>query len=427
VLCYGLACLSKEYSLILPALLLLYHYVFKKEVKAHKFIPLLSVTLVYVILRAMSKFSLSGTEVHTTFFHRLPGFFAAITNYVRLMLFPFGLHMEYGTPIFRLLDPMAISGFVILCGLLFYALRQLRGDALLSFSILWFIVGILPVSNLYPINAYMAEHWLYLPSLGFFWIISKALETLCKNSRNSGIIITACLIAYYGGLTVKQNLYWKDPKTFYEATLRYTPNNERIYINLGNAYLKADNHGEALKAYKRAIELNPRSAGAYNDLGNLYLKLKNSEEAIAAYKKTLELDPKFASAYNNLGAIYYDMKRQDDAINVLQKAISLDPNIADAYNNLGNSYSALGEREKAIKAYRKAIEINPNFASAYNNLGTELQEKNEAIKMYKKAIEINPQYAEAYYNLSKAYEGLGKDEEASQAYRRAKKLDPDIP
>lgn len=427
VLCYAISCLSKEYSLILPVLLLLYHYVFKKEVRINKFIPMIGVTFVYIVLRSVFTFSISGAEVHTTFLQRVPGFFIAVTNYVRLMFLPFGLHMEYGAPTFSPFDPKAIAGIVILCFLLFYALSNLNKDRLLSFAILWFIVSIMPVSNLLPINAYMAEHWLYLPSLGFFLILAKMLNIFYANSRTFCVAIAVCLLAYYSVLTVRQNAYWRDPAVFYEMTLKYTPNNWRIYNNFGNVYLKNGNYEKAMEAYKTAIRLNPNLAGAHNDLGNLYGRLNKLEDAIAAYKKAIEIDPNFAGAYNNIGTIYYSMNMQEEAIKVLQKAISLDPNFADAYNNLGNSYAAIGEKEEAIKAYKKAVQINPAFDKAYNNLGTEYSDPNEAIRAYKKAIEINPSYAEAYYNLSKSYEAIGKSEEAAGCYKKAKSLDPNLP
>lgn len=427
MLCYAFACLSKEYSLILPALIALYCYVFKKELKLNRLLPMLGVVLIYAALRISLKFSISGTQVGTTFFQRVPGFFAAITNYIRLLFLPFGLHMEYGLPTFSPFDIKAVIGLGIVSFMLWYAFKRLSRDKLTSFAIFWFMVTILPVANLLPINAYMAEHWLYLPSIGFFFILANILSLLCRDHRTLGVTIAALLIAFYSVLTFRQNIYWKDPALFYEATLKYTPDNAGIYTNLGNTYAKKGDYGKALEAYQKALELKPASAGTHSVLGNLYARTNDPEKAVAEYKKAIEIDPHLIDAYNNLATVYYDMNMQEEAIATLQKALSLDPDSASVYNNLGNAYAAQGEKEEAIKAYKKAIEINPGFAEAYNNLGSEYPDQNEAIKAYKKAIEIKPDYAEAYYNLSKACEKLGMAEEAEKYYKKAKTLKPGLP
>ncbi|HQP11123.1 MAG TPA: hypothetical protein PKV41_07065, partial [Candidatus Omnitrophota bacterium] len=51
ILSYTLAILSKELSLILPILLLLYHYAFKQQIKSKVFLPVLTINIVYIILR----------------------------------------------------------------------------------------------------------------------------------------------------------------------------------------------------------------------------------------------------------------------------------------------------------------------------------------------------------------------------------------
>ncbi len=98
--------------MILPVLLLLYHYNFKKKLEAKKFLPVVSLVFMYVVLRITAlKTFLSSNGSSTTLFQRLPGFFVALTNYIRILFLPFNLHMEYGE---RLFNPgKAILGIVI--------------------------------------------------------------------------------------------------------------------------------------------------------------------------------------------------------------------------------------------------------------------------------------------------------------------------
>ncbi|MFC1657928.1 tetratricopeptide repeat protein [Candidatus Omnitrophota bacterium] len=409
LLSYVLALLSRENSLVLPALLLLYHYSFKERLRVREFLPILSIAIIYVLLRfTILESLLSNISITTTFFQRVPGFFVAITNYVRLILFPFNLHMEYGTGLFELSNPKAIAGIFILFSLFFYAVKKRNTNRLAFFSISWFFIALLPQSNLYPINAYMAEHWLYLPSIGLFLLLAKGLVYACQNkpSRIPGIIVAVSLLVFYSSLTIMQNIYWREPLVFYEKTLQYATDKAKFYNNLGNIYYALDRREEAITAYSRAIELNPGYAKAYNNLGNIYYALDRREEAITAYSRAIELNPGYAKAYNNLGVLYNSIGRKQDAIISYKQAIESGLGYAEVYSNLGSVYYDINKHEEAMDLFKKAIEINPDFAGAYYNLANayiNLDKKQEAIELYQKAIELNPSYAKAYNSLSLIY------------------------
>ncbi len=72
-----------------------------------------------------------------------------------------------------------VSAFI----LLFYVLKNKNRKGVAIFSISWFLIALLPVSNLYPVNAYMSEHWLYIPSIGFFMILSSSLSRVYRIKR----------------------------------------------------------------------------------------------------------------------------------------------------------------------------------------------------------------------------------------------------
>ncbi len=96
LLTYTLALLSRENAIILPFILLLYHYAFKKKLEMKLFLSISGIALLYILARlTLLKPLLSNIEYQTTLFQRMPGFFVAITKYLGLLLMPFGLHMEY--------------------------------------------------------------------------------------------------------------------------------------------------------------------------------------------------------------------------------------------------------------------------------------------------------------------------------------------
>ena len=399
------ALLSRENSLVLPALLLLYHYTFKKKFMIKGFLSIAAITFIYIIFRITVLKSLMIPIIYSgTLSQRIPGFFVALTNYTRLLLLPFGLHMEYGQQFFNIMEPKVIAGIAISFAILIYVFKNRKSKGLIFFSVGWFFITLFPSSNIYPLNAYMAEHWLYLPAIGFFLILAKALSSLCglKKFRALTIVFIIALLLFYSYLTLKQNTYWREPISFYERTLKYAPHSARTHLSLGDLYSNMGRKEEAISLLKRAIELSPNHPYVYNNLGNIYMSIGKIEEAVEVYNRGIEMDPNYAGTYNNLANTYSNIGRKEEALILYKKAIELNPNLVQAYNNLGIIYYEIGRKEEAIKLYKKAIELNPNIAEVYSNLGRvyyDIGRKEEAINSYKKAIELNPNLALPNNNL----------------------------
>jgi len=406
---YVFALLSRENSLILPVILLLYHYTFNERLRLKEFIPIPLLAIIYILTRmTILKPLLHNIAYNTTVFQRIPGLFVAVANYTRILFLPFNLHAEYGNGLFNLADPKAIAGIIILSALLICVFRVRKTARIVFFSLSWLLITILPQSNIYPLNAYMAEHWLYLPSVGFFLLLADALNYLYKQARFRmfAVIVVTGLSVFYSYLTIAQNNYWKDPVSFYEKTLKYTPDSPKVLTNLAVVYNNSGKKKEAVELYKKLLEKNPNDSQLYNNLGVISREMGKNEEAVSLFKKAAELDPNNPSAYLNLGSLYGEMNNNEEAISLLKKAIELNPNSYPGYFTLGNTYKNMDRQEDAIAAYNKAIELNPDYSDAYNNLGIiygNLGKNETAVSLFKKAIESDPYSAKVYKNLAVAY------------------------
>jgi len=355
---YLLALLSKEYSLILPLLLLAYSAVFKEKLLIREFLSVLFMALIYIILRStVLKFALPAEIYIAPLGQRLPGFFVSIYEYLRLLLFPYGLHMEYGRKLFAFSDPKALLGMVIVAVLLSYMVfkggsnKSGRDNKIRGFSIAWFFLTLLPVANLYPVNAYMAEHWLYLPSIGFCLILADSLILLRRRMKLFGLFLIAAVLFLNSYLTVKQNIYWRDEISFYKRTLAYNPDSDRLYINLGNSYNEAGDYSQAIELYKKGIELNPGDPDAYYNLGNAYIMERKIEEAVNAYAKAISIahgNIHLNAYYNNLAVAYTLDGRIEEAIVMYEELLQRDPENLTARNNLGILYGSRNEKSPSF-------------------------------------------------------------------------------
>lgn len=369
---YFLALISRENALILPLLLILYHYAFGEKARRGPLIAVFSLALVYILMRLTSlKTILPHLSAGTTFLERLPGFFAAITVYVRLLFLPINLHMEYGNMIFTFSDPIAILGVVIFISLLLCLFIN-RKNRFIFFSLSWFIITLLPQSNLYPLPSYMAEHWLYMPSIGFFILAGTLLSRLYEKRalKMLGIIAIAGLVAFYAYLTVNQNRYWHDPITFYKTTLQYVKNSPRIYTNLATIYSRNGDYNKAIPLYKKAIELDPKFVIAYSNLGIAYYNIGETDNAINTLLKAIEISPSSPDAYNNLGDIYNKMGRYDDAIAMFRRSFELNPGAMDICHNLARALIRAGRPSESIPLLEKVLSVNPHNGAAHSDLAT---------------------------------------------------------
>jgi Flp pilus assembly protein TadD len=371
---YLLALLSRENSVVLPGLLLLYHVAFRKRIRLSCFLPLAGMAAGYILIRSVL---LDKAMVPTTLLDRLPGFFAALTGYCRLLLLPVDLHQEYGLILFPFNDLRVLAGILIAVLLLIFSIRNWikKRGGILFFSIFWFFIALSPVSGIYPIKAYIAEHWLYLPAIGIFTLLAAGYVALLHRGRCRFpvIVLGVSALLCYGGLTAKQNLYFHDPLSFYERTIRYNPRSARMRNNLGNIYFTRGRVADAARSYQEAIALEPGYPNPYNNLGNVFYRAGEYDRAVPLFLRAIKLNPYYSAAYNNLGIIYCRRGQTEEGIGLLKKASAINPNDSDTFFNLGVVYDMTDCPIEAAGAYRESLRLMPASARVHFRLSGTLR------------------------------------------------------
>ena len=356
IIFFILALLSKEIAMIFPLLLLLYLLYFKERSKLSSLLPFLAVTLTYLLLRlTVLDFSYRPLFLSKySPFERLITTPKIILSYLNTLIFPFNLHMERTLNVSKsLIEPVTLLSLLTLVLIIFSIFYLKRRHKLISFGLAWFIVALLPLLGLVPLNATIADHWLYVPSLGFF----LSLTVILKRRQNVALIII-CLI--FSLITINRNTDWKDEFTFFTRTLAK----------------------------------NPASALAHNNLGALYARQNNYDLAKKEYIIAIEVDPEYTEAINNLGLAYKRENKIDEAIKQFQLTLALEPNRVMTRNSLGVAYGLNNEEQKAEEEFKKTIELNPYFAEAYYNLGAlyyRQKKYNQALVMWREVLKLEPQ------------------------------------
>jgi TolB-like protein/Tfp pilus assembly protein PilF len=126
-----------------------------------------------------------------------------------------------------------------------------------------------------------------------------------------------------------------------------------------------------------------------------------------------------------------------ESIEYFQKAIAKDPKFALAYAGIADAYSILGRLgfarpaevyPKAREAAEKALEIDDTLAESYISLAFIKYNYDwnwlDAEIDFNWAIGLNPNYATAYQYYGSLLTNLGRFEEATAKFEKARELDP---
>jgi len=468
-----LALLSKESAMIFPALLALYDLTTDPPGRPRellgrlwsRYLPYLAILVAYGGLRGIISdlHVIPGGMPTISLGQRLLLVIRVVGEYLRLLGVPHDLHMERTVPLpTSLLDPMVLVGasaFLFLIGLAFCAWPRAR---FLTLGIGWFLLAFLPISNLVPLNAYIAEHWMYLPAVGLFFAVGLGVEALqARGLHRWAAPPLVIALVLYAGLAIRRNRDWSDEVTFYTMTLKSSPDSWRVrenlailyrdtgkfeqaiqtfktvqamrpfypqgYLGMGETYQKMGRDEEAAKEFEMAIFLYPRSSIAHLRLAEVYMKIGLQDKAIYHYEMVPGSKPRDAVAYLALGEGYLKARKHAEAVDAFRKGLEIAPLNGPLRASLGWAYAAMGEDEQAREEYERALKINPTLVIVRNNLGS-LFLKNgqlrEAAEQFEEALRLAPDYAQAHSNLGIAYHQMGRRRDGEAELRKALALDP---
>ncbi|MEA3489744.1 MAG: tetratricopeptide repeat protein [Candidatus Omnitrophota bacterium] len=389
VVFFVVSLLAKEIIISMPVLIFLYMFFFLRGAGFDDvyrklrwyWVPYAVIVVVYGILR-LTVLSFADIAPASVFFkiplpYRLLTFFKTIGVYIRLLFFPVGLHMERSIPIAKsLMPPSALMALFFILATAFIGFYMYRRNRLVSFAIVWFFASLLPVSNIFPINSFLAEHWIYMASIGPFFLVGMGLvhiynKILPKDLIYRGLflLIVAAVLVVYGRMSVFRNRDWANEISFFHSTLKYHPRNARLYLNLGNTYYEGGQIDKAIEQYRKSIDINKNYAVAYGNIGSAYLHKGQIDKAEEYLKTAISIKDNYPIAHYNLGIINYKRKRYKPALKELTKATEQLPQLYQAWNMMGRTYLRIGKVSEAKQSFERSLYIRPNQDAIQRALG----------------------------------------------------------
>lgn len=485
---FFLALLSKEMTVTLPLVIFLYNLCFDELPRQGRWwdvvrarlgramvesLPYLVVVVLYLMIRllALGFLITSGEEMTES----LQGFSSlrtigatllllakTVALDLRLLVVPFPLNAH------RLVSDLASNfgltawlALLAIVAVLALSVLALRRAPAYAFAGLFFFVTILPVSGWLSIGDFVAERFLYIPSLAVCLAATLLCTALWRRRRTWGLALTLLIALPWAALTVRRNADWRDGLTFWSQTAAASPRStiahnhlglefwyrgqyeqaiaefERVfqideedkdaYNNLAGVYFSQERYQEAEAHYRKAIALAPETALFHVNLGVVYERLEEPEKAIAAYQEALALDPRMSVAYYNLGLVYSRMGRWAEAIFYLERVLDIESTSAAAHNSLGLIYLDLELFSQAAFEFEQAMQLDPASAEILNNLALtylHAEQFDRAIPFLERALQIAPEFAPAHFNLGLAYLESGFRDKALRELAITAELDP---
>jgi hypothetical protein len=248
---------------------------------------------------------------------RLYTFFATLPIYLKLFIWPTGLHMERSFSIYDI--PWAapvITGFsmtILSATQIIQNFRKTGHGHPLSWGLLWFFTVHSPDSGLLvPMNALFLEHWMYLPSVGLILGTSETISGLVQGKAKflsyGCALCGLCFAGMLGIMTYNQNKIWRDPPSFYNNIFLYGEQSARARNNLALYYADHNDFPNSLEQFRQAVAISDTYAETRHNIALIYMRMPDQmahvQDAINNLNRAIELDPTFYRSYQTLGDIY---------------------------------------------------------------------------------------------------------------------------
>jgi protein O-mannosyl-transferase len=402
----------------------------------------------------------------------------ALGDYGRLMVFPSNLHMERSVtdPVSLAsrdgwrrsvgLEYLSLAGAALLVVFACGAFRKGAGQKARIFGASWFLLTYLPISNLFALNASAAEHWLYLPSVGFLIFLAGVVIELPSHLRRGAVALACLAVAALSVRSVIRSSDWIDPETFYQRTFLAGGSSTRVGVNLAILYSKRGEYGKAEAILRKVLRVYPDYPVARNNLADVLVRQGKTKEAEAMFDSASRtaLDdrreyPRTWTAALNFAHLRHKEKDDQTALAVMEKARSDYPGIWDLISfeaevlrenrgpaaalplvqdfsrahwwhsgasiALGRLHSEMGNVVKAEAAFRNASWLDVHDAEALNLMALLSVRQNkleDACKTQRRAVSRQPDQPSQYLLLSDILEKMGRTDEAHAALAQVTRL-----
>lgn len=257
-------------------------------------IPLLAISLLAIraTIWAQSK---HGAIVEVPLIDRLSNAVVSYYAYLATAFYPFPLYVPY------LFIERDVPRVVVACGAIglvvatVVAVLAIRRRPYITTGWLWYLGTLIPVIGIVQVGEQsMADRYTYIPLIGIAVIVAWLLNEIAARGVNWRRAIAATSGTALASLVVLaciQVTYWRDTRTLFAHTLKYSPYSHAARIALSAQAIYDNNYPQALIEARHALEIAPDSRFALSTVARSLARTGQTSAAIVAYQAAIDGNP----------------------------------------------------------------------------------------------------------------------------------------
>ena len=337
-LAYAGGLLTKEIAITLPALLLWWDGIERRNVGAavKRLWPCAVLLIAYLGWRHHLFGAFGSPTLVRDWWLNLGVACRAVFLYIRLWLAPVGLCVARDVVVPSALGDvrwwLPMAGYAALALTAVVCAWRGRWRAL-ALGLGWFLIALLPSHPIATLNLPAGENHAYLPGIGWLLMLGTLAAAPRIVRQRRGITIAVGVVCVmWAVLTMQRVAVWRDPLRLWEETARCAPRNAGVRMSIAQQYERLGDDARALADYQRALRLvrtTVEEAQVRTNLGAFYWRTGQLAEARAQLVRAIAADPQRVEAYNNLGLVEEDLQHVEEAARWYRQALQLAPDFPD--------------------------------------------------------------------------------------------------
>ncbi len=326
--------------------------------------------------------------------------------------------------IFKLLKNKLIYTYALLIFIIFFSIKPIihiiRNHPLEYVYYNEFVGG---VNGAY--TNYEMDYFLNSPHIASTWLLNQIKENKIK--KESKIIIasngslgyyfrhdTSTIKTIYCNYNTRCSLDW-DYLVF--CNLYIDP------FSLRNKYYLFANTIFQIKVDSVPVCIIVKRIQKFDLLAFKYEQLKDFANALKNYKKALDIEPKSLDILVNYISCYISDSDYAEAQNLINYTLNLYPNNPDALYDMGIIYMCKNKINAAINQFQYIINnVNPEVAQVDYNLGICFLIKKDyknALISFKNCVSLDRKNKNAYFNIAQILKMQNKFDESDEYMKKA--------
>lgn len=370
VLLFLLSSLSKSTAITLLPVLFLFDYFLNRTVFSIKNILyklpffVIATGIVYIGLKGVQSGAENLSDYHLSLPQRIIMAFYAINNYVLKFLFPYNLSAYYSYPFVpsSQIPVMVIGVAFLFMTALAFVLYFFKKNKTILFLAMFFLATLFPALQFFPVgNAYMADRFVYLPSLALCVLFCLLIVTIKK----WGKVIYIVFLVVGSITTVKRTMVWKNTETLWSDVIKSDRPPALAYLNRGLYYYENSLPDKAMSDLNHALLADSTYSRAFYNRGLLYFSMEDYRQAYSDFYWAVKYDSLNENYLFNKAMSASLSNYLDVAFNDYSRLLAMYPGNSDAWSERAVVLYKIGSKENAITDLTKAVQLNPGDEQAF--------------------------------------------------------------